>query len=710
MQKIFLAIFCLFSSFFTPVFGQFRWQNPAPQGNDLFAVFAPTAETCWMAGEHGTLLFWENGHLEPVASNTSETISDLWFSDPEHGWAAGQNGTLLRFENGKWQNWPSGTDKNLNDLWFNNPADGWAVGDGGTVLHFDGQAWNIQNALTSDLTSVVFSENGTGWISGFNSQIYRLEGNEWKFQIKLSNKAHSCKFDFWGEPKDTNLLFLGAIPDLGLLYDNPFASRFDGTKWKGFQPGYSQFLYDVEMKSDGSVFAGSSSGLIERAGNQWDTIVPLVNWERSLRKIHILDDGNIWAVGTNGTTLHFQNGNWETLSRGNTQSFRFGPEIFSPQNGWTASYDKLLQFEDGFWQEKLKFPYSLRTFDFADSSNAVFCLFVPFADSTNIYRFKNGKLTPDWTAPNFSPARVFQFNDSAIFLVHLIQTYHFDGKNWNLEHFATRDSAYFQAIDFLNDSVGFAVAPFEETSGQFPNNLYSVIWRRTFPGNWEKIGDQFRPGFTSVDVLDENEVWFGGGFPACNSWFGGIDTIRSFIYRMKNGILEKQFETTGHHAFSFLKIIDPENGYAVTCDGLVYEMKNQVWKKLELPTYHAIHSVAALDTAQVWFFGDGGLILKKGDNGTFLPAPIVPEKLISLKIFPNPTAGGFEIEFPQALENHGVCFVFDDTGRLCRKFAVPRNSSRLVVSDWQNFSSGNYNVLLRDGEKAFLGKIVFLKK
>ncbi len=77
------------------------WENPLPQGNTLYAVWASTENDIWAVGELGTLLHYNGSYWKLFVSPTRKTLHAI---DGRVGdvWAAGDNGIILHFDGGSW--------------------------------------------------------------------------------------------------------------------------------------------------------------------------------------------------------------------------------------------------------------------------------------------------------------------------------------------------------------------------------------------------------------------------------------------------------------------------------------------------------------------------------------------------------------------------------------------------------------------------------
>src|SRR6266567_567591 len=96
---------------------QWVWQNPLPQGNDLFGLSFTDANNGTAVGLHGTILRTTDGgqHWVIQSSGTSNWLYGVSFVDANIGTAMGVNGTILRTTDGgrHWVSQNSGTTNAL---------------------------------------------------------------------------------------------------------------------------------------------------------------------------------------------------------------------------------------------------------------------------------------------------------------------------------------------------------------------------------------------------------------------------------------------------------------------------------------------------------------------------------------------------------------------------------------------------------------------
>jgi len=93
MKRILILISFLF--IYSNSHAQWFWQNPLPQGNNLYSVHFINSNTGWMVGELGTILrttdggsMWEN-----QVSGSKKMLRSVFFIDADYGWICGHTGT-----------------------------------------------------------------------------------------------------------------------------------------------------------------------------------------------------------------------------------------------------------------------------------------------------------------------------------------------------------------------------------------------------------------------------------------------------------------------------------------------------------------------------------------------------------------------------------------------------------------------------------------
>jgi len=67
------------------------WQNPLPQGNDLYDISFVGTSRGWAVGDHGYILHSDDGGLNWTQQNSTTTneLHAVYFINSNTGWAVG---------------------------------------------------------------------------------------------------------------------------------------------------------------------------------------------------------------------------------------------------------------------------------------------------------------------------------------------------------------------------------------------------------------------------------------------------------------------------------------------------------------------------------------------------------------------------------------------------------------------------------------------
>ncbi len=136
MKKFFISA-CLFLSILAG-YGQWTWQNPLPQGNDLSSVFFVNNQVGYNVGDCGIIVKTTDGGTtwSILNSRTTSRLSSVCFTDANTGYAVGDYGTILKTNNAgaSWTRLSSGTNNILFSVYFNDANTGYVAGYNGTIL------------------------------------------------------------------------------------------------------------------------------------------------------------------------------------------------------------------------------------------------------------------------------------------------------------------------------------------------------------------------------------------------------------------------------------------------------------------------------------------------------------------------------------------------------------------------------------------------
>jgi hypothetical protein len=194
---------------------------------------------------------WEN------PTPQGHALNDVWVANGE-AVAVGRYGTILRFDGNSWSRdaLPGFSFPNFSAVWGPSVDDLFAVGDG--VFHSDGSAWVELVTPITEASAIWGTSASSLWVAG-GSFLYRFDGSDWTVEDN------------------------GDMPFIGLT----------GT-------------------SDSDVWAITEYDIWHRDAVGWTSIAidsltpPPVG---TLTAIWAAGENDVWAVGGNGTLLHYD-GSW----------------------------------------------------------------------------------------------------------------------------------------------------------------------------------------------------------------------------------------------------------------------------------------------------------------------------------------------------------------------------------------------------------------
>lgn len=228
---------------------------------------------------------------------------DLWWVKGFAGgpvFMTGSGGTILRYQNGTFEKLATPGTAIVFGLWGAAPDDLWAVGGnaggggGGFVWRFDGTTWTAETGLPADVSTqgTCFKVNGVSandvWISGTDGMTLHWDGTQLSpVPIPAAQQDQASLFSIACSAQ--LCVTVGGAFD-GVLYENA------GSGWKSaIQPGGPVFT-GVAVSGTDAVAVGQAGAILRRGDSGWATDGKPVTPE-NLHAAWIDPMGGAWAVG-----------------------------------------------------------------------------------------------------------------------------------------------------------------------------------------------------------------------------------------------------------------------------------------------------------------------------------------------------------------------------------------------------------------------------
>ncbi|MDP4172851.1 MAG: YCF48-related protein [Bacteroidota bacterium] len=556
MKTQIFTIILLINSIMTA--GDWRWQNPKPQGNTLWDVAFYNEKYGYAVGDYGTILFtsdqgasW-NVQYEAVTDN----LRSIVLVDSVTAWIVGDNAMILHTVNGRdWNEQISGLKSNeasgLNGVFFTDKNNGWAVGDSKLIIHTTngGTTWNTQTLPSSkpyNLTSVYFISKDEGWAVGTGGIVLHTSngGTNWTQQSTTGTTGSTIKFI-----SSTTGFIVG---DNGTI----FVTKNSGQNWSKVTSGTTYGLNDITFLSATDFWISGDNGTLlhsVNAGDSWTLEAPFTY--ASFYGLGQYQSG-LMAVGEFGVIADKKIiSTWKYLNDGMNSSIN-----------WLTFSDKLNGFGVGEYGNIVK-----------------------TTDGGNTWtKIVNG-VTGDsfYGADQTDKDNLWCVGDGGV-LLHTSDA----GKSWIQQ--PTYVTTTLLSISFIDQQNGWACGDL------------GVVLHTTDAG---KTWKQQTSGVTGI--------LYGIKFKdSKNGWIAGDNGI--ILHSTDGGTTwNKQISPVSSKLYS-VDFVDLSNGYCAGSGGVILKTMNSgtTWSKVTVPATVDLYVVSGTSNNSLWAIGDSGVVLHGSNSGT----------------------------------------------------------------------------------------------
>lgn len=346
-------------------FPQWKWQNPVPAGNPLYAVFFTDPAHGYAAGDAGTILKTTDGGVSWTVQTAGKevTCTSMFFPDDNTGFITGKKltgrGVILKTADAgnTWNTVVSDSVSGLYSIYFPGNTTGYSAGMQGSFLKTTdgGNTWRHRDLVPrADIMSLFFTDDSTGYAAGYDDIDYSgillktiNGGTSWDTLLYLPNFTSLSSVCFTDantgyvggshtllKTVDAGLTWSVDSAGLGPLYDIDAYTVFFTSRDTGYAPDYMGHLFQTtdagaswhfqsSFNSAGAAlhFTDAQTGYAvtaesrfydpytsikilktENGGSTWNELSPGTNSGYCLYSVFFPDDTTGYAGGTSDTS------------------------------------------------------------------------------------------------------------------------------------------------------------------------------------------------------------------------------------------------------------------------------------------------------------------------------------------------------------------------------------------------------------------------
>lgn len=638
------------------------WQNPLPQGNDLFDVLALSNQVVVAVGQSGSMLVSTNGGTNwrstslPVGLRAD--LRSIAFIDLLNGWCVGDSGVILVTTNGG-MNWSPRYSSlgrtNLNSVHFVNRSFGWVAGDAGSVLRTSngGTYWEVQSSRgTENLRVVNMLSSSFGLLGGELGTLRRTinGGVAWdSLNPPAGSLATVSDMEFKGFDG-------GWACDLS---GSAYFSRDSGSIWQRRYPTPARVrLHKLDALSRLSAwFVGEKGTIVHSSdgGEGWSSRVP--DSTIDLHGVSFSSERYGWVVGTRGTIMRSidSGATWNTMNRGFGESLTSFAAVDSEYAWAVGNGGTILATTNGgdIWERQISgTTVPLLSISFIDRQNGIAC-----GEIGTILRTTNGgedwNLVPQVTLRDLQSVKMFDSTRATIVGNQgvVLRTTN-GGANWLIA--LTPFPYNLTSHQYINADTIWACGDSAKLSG-------NIIRSDDGGENWS-TNKLNQPAF-ALNAL--NFVNGRVGFAVGNNGRIFTTTDHGNTWRNRSISTTREFES--------IHFADENLGWIAGTDGAVLRSTNGGinWSELVSRTGHDLQSIFFLNSSTGWIVGEGGTIMKSYSGGGELipptPRAAIPHTTKLLQNSPNPFNSSTKLRFTLLESAPTRIIIYDILGRKIRE-------------------------------------------
>lgn len=248
-------------------------------------------------------------YVRESGTPTTDNLRAVWGTSGSNVYAAG-GFTVLRYDGTRWKTELCGCFGPFFGMWGFGASDIIVVGDAGTILHYDGASWVDQSDTTFvNLRGVWGASPGSVWAVGMGGAILHYDGSNWT--VPELEVAFSYNFNAVMGTSANDVWAVGAA---GRMIQN---ENEEG--WFEVTRVTTNALFDLWATGASSMWAvGNNGTVLHYDGTTWT--VTSSGLTANLRAVWGASDSDLWASAVNGEMFHYDGVSWTPVPSGTTRN------------------------------------------------------------------------------------------------------------------------------------------------------------------------------------------------------------------------------------------------------------------------------------------------------------------------------------------------------------------------------------------------------
>ena len=695
MKKKFLITFILFSMLIINGYTQqpdnWKWMNPSPQGNSLFAMDFTDNNTGYSAGAFGTVIKTTNGgdQWTQLNSGTNTRLLSIDFVNNDLGFFGGFNQLLKKTTDGglKWSSvqlpveGPFDDQFSIMDIKFINENIGYVLG----FFQLESKIWKTTDGGTNWVTQ------STGGANYLNTLFFLDEDNGYSAGGSLGSEIVKTTdggatwelVQYYDHPALSDIFFFDETKGVAAGEDGcVLVSTNSGLNWTRTGSPTSMDISSViftDSQNGFGIGAGSVFIKTENGGINWTEENFGFSSTKPFMDAQVTPDGKIHAVGKYGTILLSDNGGttWQTQY---TVTERTLSEILFVNNNTgyaVCGYgggDILKTTDAGeTWVSQIEgYHTPMYGLSFTDAETGYIAGSIDIKKTTNggtnwmnVYSSTQSEIFTDVAFTNSNTGYV-------VGSYGVLKKTTNAGQTW-ISTAIPSNGSMLTSICFVNENTGYSVGD------------NSVIVKTTDAGlTWTEQTSPFTFAyFTSVDFTDENTGYISSGAGLLKTTDGG--NAWNQMIAPEGGYYKIQFRNNF--------------GYAVASNGKIIKSTDSGNSWIEQPTVtdNGLYALYFNSDNYVYTGGLLGTILKTipteliiTSTGNILNE--IPDGFKLSQNYPNPFNPVTNISFSLPADANVKILIYDVSGKMISELLNKKmpGGKHTVNFNGNELSTGTY--------------------